>query len=126
MKRTAVLIGITGVLLVCGAFGSWYVLHHQQPQKIAEIYQGNTKLYQIDLSKVDKAYNITIDGENGAQNVVRVEPGAISMESATCPDGLCVRQGTISDGMLPIICLPNHIRISIISSEEESYDVQVY
>lgn len=126
MKRTVILIGITVLLLGGGIAGSWYVLHRQLPQKIAEIYQGDTMLYEIDLSQVEEPYIITIDGENGAQNVIRVEPGAISMESATCPDGLCVQQGTISDGVLPIICLPNHIRISIRSDGEESYDVQVY
>lgn len=126
MKRSAVLIGITCVLLAGSIFGSWYVMHCQEPQKIAKIYQGDTLLYQIDLSSVEESYEITIDGENGAQNMVLVEPGAISMESATCPDGLCVHQGTISDGILPIICLPNHIRISIVSEGDESYDVQVY
>ena len=61
----------------------------------------------------------------GAENVILVEPNQISMQSATCPDHLCVKQGAISDGILPIVCLPNHIRISIASDEEGSYDVQV-
>ena len=102
-----------------------YVMHHKQPEKIARIYQQDNLLYEIDLSTVKKSYTLTIDGENGAENVILVEPNQISMQSATCPDHLCVKQGAISDGILPIVCLPNHIRISIASDEEESYDVQV-
>lgn len=126
MKRTVLLIGVTLVLFGCGILGSWYVLHQKQPQKIAEIYQNDTLLHRIDLSQVEDAYTITIEGEHGAQNVILVEPDEISMQSASCPDQLCVKQGAISDGILPIVCLPNHIRISIVSGEEAGYDVQVY
>lgn len=125
MKKTLILICITVLLLGGGIFGSWYVLSHKQPEKIAHIYQQDKMLYEIDLSKVEKAYTITIDGDNDAENVILVEPGQISMQSASCPDHLCVKQGTISDGILPIVCLPNHIRISIAADEEGSYDVQV-
>ena len=102
------------------------MLHQKQPEKIAQIYQNDKLLYEIDLTKVKELYTITIDGDNGAENQVLVENGQISMQSASCPDHLCVKQGTISDGILPIICLPNHIRISVASEEESSYDVQVY
>ena len=121
MKKTLILIGITVVLLGSGILGSLYVMHHKQPEKIARIYQQDNLLYEIDLSTVKKSYTLTIDGEN----VILVEPNQISMQSATCPDHLCVKQGAISDGILPIVCLPNHIRISIASDEEGSYDVQV-
>ena len=113
MRQKWILISIAAVLLLGGVLGSWYVLGHKL-------------LYEIDLSQVTQAYTITIDDENGAENVVLVEQGQISMKSASCPDHLCVKQGAISNGILPIICLPNHIRISIVSQGEESYDVQVY
>ncbi|MBQ8515100.1 MAG: NusG domain II-containing protein [Ruminococcus sp.] len=126
MKRTAVLAGITAILLAAGIAGSLYVLNHRQPQKMAEIYQNDRLLHRIDLSEVKEAYTITVDGENGMQNVIQIEPDAVFMKSATCPDGLCVHQGSISNGILPIICLPNHIRISIVSgAEEESIDAEV-
>ena len=125
MKKTLIFVCIAVLILGGGIFGSWYVLTHKQSERIARIYQQDKLLYEIDLSTVQKAYTITIDGENGAENVVLVEPGQISMQSASCPDHLCVKQGTISDGILPIVCLPNHIRISIASDEEGSFDVQV-
>ena len=51
------------------------MLGHKQPEKIARIYQQDKLLYEIDLSQVTQAYTITIDGENGAENVVLVEQG---------------------------------------------------
>lgn len=125
-KLPILLIGITLLLLIGSAIACWTVLHNDQPEKIAEIYQDSELLYRIDLSEVTEPYTITITGDDGEENVVRVEPGIISMASASCPDGLCVEQGTISSGLFPIVCLPNRIRISIISDEEESYDVEVY
>lgn len=126
MKRTWILIVIVLDILLCGIIGSYIVLHRRQPEKIAEIYQNDTLIQRIDLSQVEAPYTIVIDGEAGAQNVILVEQDAISMKSATCPDKVCVHQGKISDGILPIVCLPNHIRISIVSEEETSYDVRVY
>lgn len=126
-KQTAILITITAILLIGSAIGCWGILHYNnQPEKIAEIYQSGTLLYRIDLSQVTETYTITIEGDNGKENIVRVEPGAIAMESANCADELCVNQGSISDGRFPIVCLPNQIYISICSDEEESYDVQVH
>ncbi|MCC8112190.1 MAG: NusG domain II-containing protein [Ruminococcus sp.] len=124
--QTLCLVGIVAVLLIGSIFGCVYVLHKKNPQKIAEIYQDEQLLYQIDLSQVTESYTLTITGDNGEENVILVEPGQISMQSANCADVLCVNQGTISDGMIPIVCLPNRIRISISSEEEESYDVEVY
>ena len=73
MKKTPILIGITVVLLGGGILGSLYVMHHKQPEKIARIYQQDNLLYEIDLSTVKKSYTLTIDGENGAENVIRVK-----------------------------------------------------
>ena len=73
MKKTLILIGITVALLGGGILGSLYVMHHKQPEKIARIYQQDNLLYEIDLSTVKKSYTLTIDGENGAENVIRVK-----------------------------------------------------
>ena len=83
-------------------------------------------IFPAAVRYVDLGSNHIIAGKaDGAENVILVESNQISMQSATCPDHLCVKQGAISDGILPIVCLPNHIRISIASDEEGSYDVQV-
>ena len=77
--------------------------------KYAKIYYSG-KLYKtIDLSEVKSEYTIDIDGKN----TVLVSHGEICMHDANCPDKLCVKQGTISNGDVPIVCLPNEIIIKI-------------
>lgn len=51
-------------------------------------------------------------------NICVVENGEIYMESATCPDKLCVHQGKISDSSKKIVCLPNKVIIEAIKESE--------
>ena len=75
--------------------------------------------------------NAPIIIEDGAWNRVWISEDSVKMESASCPDGLCVHQGAISDGLLPIVCLPNKVQIQIVednheeSSETEEFDAKV-
>ena len=55
--------------------------------------------------------------EIGDTNVAVIEKGEIYMESANCPDKLCVHQGKISDSSKKIVCLPNKV---IIEATKES------
>lgn len=56
-------------------------------------------------------------------NVALVKDGEIYMESATCPDKLCVHQGKISDSSKKIVCLPNKVIIEAL--KESSIDAVV-
>ncbi|MBQ7678494.1 MAG: NusG domain II-containing protein, partial [Butyrivibrio sp.] len=49
-----------------------------------------------------------VDGVDG-RNYVVIRDGVCSVTEADCPDGLCVRQGTISRAGEQIICLPHHL-----------------
>lgn len=86
----------------------WIALTHVLPMgNIAVISKDGQELYRIDLSLVTESYTIPLDG-----NTILVEHGKISMQSAECPDKLCVHQGTIrTNGR--IVCLPNHVLIEI-------------
>ena len=69
-------------------------------------------LYRIDLSAVKEAYDISVDTQYG-HNTVHVEPGAISVTAADCPDRVCVSQGRISQSGMPIACVPHRLVIQI-------------
>ena len=56
-------------------------------------------------------------------NAAVVKSGEIYMESATCPDKLCVHQGKISDSSKKIVCLPNKVIIEAL--KESSIDTVV-
>lgn len=127
MKRNLLLGGITLLLLGLGILGCMLILNAENGTT-AVITQDERELYRIDLADIEAPYTLIINGENGEENVIFIEQNAISMQSASCPDGLCVQRGKLTGSGLPIVCLPNHIIIQI---EEEHHggseiDAQVY
>lgn len=80
---------------------------------VAVIEQDGKIVERIDLTKVEKPYSFPMYDENGGENVVLVEPGRIRVESADCPDKVCVNQGFISDSTVPVVCLPHKLLIRI-------------
>ena len=88
----------------------------QVPHELCEILQAKSRISadQIDLSRVEAPYTMTIDGPGGFSNTITVEKGRICVSKAGCPDQICVHQGYISDGTTPIVCLPNKLIIEII------------
>lgn len=73
----------------------------------AVIYKDGKEIARVDLSRVTESYTIPLEG-----NVISVEPGAIRMQSADCPDQICVHQGVLHDAGR-IVCLPNRVLIEM-------------
>ena len=85
---------------------------------IAQIKQGDTVIKTIDLSKVKTPYEEKIEDGNGGYNIIRIENGRIAVIEADCPDKVCVGQGYIENGAVPIVCLPHKLSVTIINSYE--------
>ncbi len=115
--KQAIPIGITAAVLIAGLMGCIAVMSRDKGST-AQIYREDKLLYTIDLDSVKEPYSITIAGDHGEENIIRVEHGSISMGSASCPDKLCVSQGESHTG-LPIVCLPNKVRI-VVTDEQEA------
>ncbi|MDY3250306.1 MAG: NusG domain II-containing protein [Candidatus Choladocola sp.] len=64
----------------------------------------------------------------GEGNCIRISDGCAYMESADCPDQLCVHQGRISANGEMIVCLPNRVVVQVGSEErdEDAPDAVVY
>ena len=110
-KKNAVLILILIVILSAAAIVLRGVLTSHK--KTAVVYQNGEVIREIDLDKIDEPIEFTIEGDNGETNDVRVEKGRIRIISASCPDKICVHQGWIENGIVPIVCLPNTVTIEI-------------
>ncbi len=67
---------------------------------------------RVDLSAVAVGYETTVETDLG-WNTIRVEPGSIAVIDADCPGHDCVEQGAITDGAIPIVCLPHRLVIQI-------------
>ena len=66
--------------------------------------------------------NITEDictGKNGEfHNLLVVQEGKAYIQSATCPDGICVDHSPIFRDGESIVCLPQHVVITVITQND--------
>lgn len=113
MNKTTRLI-LAGLLLVMAASAVFLLLSgEEEGRPVARITVNGVIVNEIDLTDVDEPYSFTVDGPGGFSNTIQVEPGRIRVSEAGCPDQVCVDQGYISDGTVPIVCLPNQLIIEI-------------
>ncbi len=68
---------------------------------------------------------LSIDQDGGQQNVARISPGQVYMQSATCNNQVCVHQGAVSLSNRDlralynqIICTPNQVVLEVLSPSE--------
>lgn len=104
------------ILLLAAAVLSAGVIFMQKKQPaspVARITRDGELLEEIRLDQVEKAYSFVVEDELGS-NTILVEPGRIRVSQADCPDQVCVNQGFISDGTVPIVCLPHKLIIEIV------------
>ena len=86
--------------------------------------EGTTVVVSVDGEKVAE-YPLSVDSTyslNAGTNILVVENGKAYVSYASCPDGLCMHQGSISMVGEQIVCLPNKIMIEIIG-EGEGLDI---
>lgn len=85
---------------------------------VATVQLNGSTLATVDLSQVQSAYEIPVGGAYPL--TVLVEPGAISVKQASCPDKICVRTGKISSPGQTIVCLPDKLIISIAGQNKQA------
>ena len=90
----------------------------QEEDPVARITLDGKLVKEIELNQVGASFSFPVTGASGLTNTILVEKGRIRVEEADCPDQICVDQGFISDGTVPIVCLPNHLVIEIAGGGE--------
>ena len=124
MKSTKFwVIVIAGVLLLSAAASVFVLLYHGTGNTVSVSHDGKV-IKRINLDTVTSPYEFTVTGGNGS-NTVRVEQGRISVVDASCPDHVCVNTGWISDGAIPIVCLPNKLVIQVDTAADSTLDGSV-
>lgn len=108
---------VLALLVVVAAVSAVFLLlGREEPQRpVARITLNGTIVNEIvlDMSPAALPQTFTYEGPGGFTNTVEIEPGRIRVAEAGCPDQVCVNQGWISDGTVPIVCLPNKLVIEI-------------
>ncbi len=109
-------------LLIIAASIAVRFLHKSfaKPPKTAQILQNGVVIRTVDLENVSEPYEFEVVSEDGGYNVVRAEQGRIGVVDADCPDKICVRQGFITSGVLPVVCLPH--KLSVVITDESEVD----
>lgn len=106
--KTWVLIFAGLALVLIGA-----LLLRPKTSGLAGIYRDGALIETVDLRK---ERTIVLDGAAGGA-VAAVKDGEIYMESAACPDQICVEHGPLRPGGTPIVCLPNHLSIQWLEAD---------
>lgn len=118
MKSTKLWLALIAALALACLGGMLVIEHLRPPAVTAEIYQGGVLLRTVDLTE-GRSYSFDVEAPNGGSNTVTVDNGRICISHATCPDQVCVLQGWVSDGVIPIVCLPNQLVIQIKGGEQD-------
>lgn len=112
--RTKVIVCL--LLGAVAASAAWLLLRREDaPSPTARITRDGVLLEEIDLDKVEEPRSFVLEDGSGT-NTVQMEKGRIRILEADCPDQVCVNQGWISSGAVPIICLPHRLIIEIVEA----------
>ena len=113
MNKTTKLI-LAGLLLIAAASAVFLLLKPEETARpVARITVNGTIVNEIALDSKSLPQTFTYEGPGGFANTVEAEHGRIRVSEAGCPDQVCVNQGWIADGTVPIVCLPNKLIIEI-------------
>lgn len=70
--------------------------------------------------------DITVEIRSGEGiNILVIKDGKAYVSEASCPDGICSAHKPISREGESIICLPNKVVVTVVSSDTESPDIIV-
>ena len=106
-KDLMLLAGILAAALLIWAAS--FLFRQEKTGEMVEIQQGNEITERLSLREDCRK---VIKGAEG-ENVLVIENGTARIEEADCPDGLCVRQGSISRPGESIICLPHRLAVRV-------------
>ena len=102
------------LLAAVAASAAWLLLRDGDTDApTARILRDGVLLEEIDLDQADEPRPLVLEDGSGS-TTVQVERGRIRISAADCPDQVCVKQGWISGGAVPIICLPHRLTIEIV------------
>ena len=109
-------------LAIVAIIAQLFILRSTAENAVALIYHDGILIKSVVLADVEGAFTFSVTTAD-SENIILIESGRISMAVASCPDQICVRQGVITNGVRPIVCLPNRLKIRIINAENEAVDI---
>ena len=99
-------------LLCVGLFVFLIVILSREDGLAVRVKAEDTTVGEFSLSE-DGEYSL-----NGGTNILVIKDGKAYMKEASCPDGLCKRQGKISHSGERILCLPNRVVVEVLGESD--------
>ena len=109
MKSNIFWVIVLGSVLIVASAAA--LLLSRTPANFAFVHQDGELTATVNLTDVSDPYMFYAKGIHGT-NAISVEQGRIRVFGADCPDLICARQGWVSSGAVPIVCLPNRLVIT--------------
>ena len=111
-RQKTLCILIIALIVFAAILGLFIVKGEKILEGEASVYSDGKRIRTIKLSP-DDDYTFDVMNKDGKVNTIIVKQGKIGVLSADCPDKICVNTPHISDGLQPIVCVPNHLVIQI-------------
>lgn len=121
-RRPTLWDGLIALTVVAFAVFLLFLLRPETGRAVtAVITLDGTTIAEYRLDQISQP--IRLDVEDGPYPMtICAEPGRICIEHSDCPSQDCVRTGWVSRPGQQIICLPNHLVISLSGTEPEPFD----
>jgi hypothetical protein len=130
-KRITVLCIIAGVILISSIAVVFIRSRFSAPvsgTKTALIYSDGELIKKIDLN-LSEDTSFLVEAKDGGSNLIQIKDHDICVAEATCPNGLCIKQGYAGKIHIPVVCLPNKLVIIVENNaggKEGEYDTITY
>lgn len=130
-KRILILSIIAGVILISAIMTVVIGSKTGRPvsgAKTALIYSDGELIKKIDLD-LSEDTTFLVETKDGGSNLIQIKDHDICVSEATCPNGLCIKQGFAGKTHIPVVCLPNKLVIIVENNtggKEGEYDTITY
>lgn len=109
------------LIIAAAVIGLIFIKGAKIGSSIACVYSDGKLIRSIELKPGDD-YTFEVRTADGQSNTVIVKGAKIGVSDATCPDKICVNTPYISDGIQPIVCMPNKLVIQIEAKKPDNYE----
>ena len=117
-KNDFIFFGIIVILLI-GILVWFYILRPTSGDSVTITIDGEV----YGVYSLEEEQEIPIPNKNGEiSNILLISSGKAKMIEADCPDKLCMNQNSIYRNNENIVCLPNHVVVTVTSKESDEID----
>lgn len=112
MKRTVIIVAVCTLLAAAACIYIVFAMNGGSEKHIAQISSDGVIVRSVDLlTAQDETFTVTY---GSGYNVITVKNGEIFVSGASCPDKICEHHGALKNELLPIVCMPNKLIITLV------------